>query len=36
MDSDRIKQNIIRMLDKMTDAQLRAIYSVIYHIVKKS
>lgn len=36
MERDRVKKNIILMLEKLTDAQLRAVYSVIYHIIKKA
>ncbi len=35
MNRDKIKQNIIRLLDKMTDLQLRVFYTVGYLFVKR-
>ncbi len=35
MDREKIKRNIDRNLDKMNDAEIRAIYMVSYHIVKR-
>lgn len=36
MNRDKVKQNIIRLLDKMTDLQLRVFYTVGYLFIKKS
>lgn len=36
MNRDKVKQNIIRMLDKMTDLQLRVLYLVGFQFVNKS
>lgn len=35
MDRDKVKQNIVRLLDRMTDAQLRTVYQVAYHFINK-
>lgn len=35
MNRDKIKQNIIRLLDKMTDLQLRVFFTVGYLFTKK-
>lgn len=34
MNRDKVKATINRMMDKATDAQLRAIFLVAYHITK--
>ena len=34
MNRDKVKQNVIRLLDKMTDTQLRVFYLVGFHFVK--
>lgn len=36
MNREKVKQNIIRMLDKMTDLQLRILFLVGFQFVKKS
>lgn len=35
MNRDKVKQNIIRLLDKMTDLQLRVFFIVGYLFVKQ-
>lgn len=36
MDREKVKQNIIRLLDRMTDLQLRVLYLVGFQFVSKS
>lgn len=36
MDAEKVKKNIINLLDKATDKQLRVIYLVAYEIVRKA
>lgn len=35
MNRDKVKQNIIRLLDRMTDQHLRVFYTVGFLFVKK-
>lgn len=35
MDREKIKQNIIRLLDKLTDAQLRILYMVGFQMARR-
>ena len=34
MNRDKVKSLIVRLLDKATDAQLRVIFMVAYHITR--
>lgn len=36
MEKPNLKQNVINLLDKASEKQLRTIYLVVYEIVKKA